>query len=158
MTYGKLAIVALLATGSLQTQAQWGTLKEISLERTPCFGACPIYKVTIKSDGTLIYHGQRFVDRIGDYRARVSPSAVKRLGLRLNRLGYWEFARSYDQQVTDLPSQIVTVRTNRFVKTVSEYGRIGPDNLKKLQDMIDGLMKSAKGWKKLPSPQEVGSG
>lgn len=126
-------------------------MKEISLERTPCFGACPIYKVTIKSDGTLLYHGQRFVDRIGDYRARVSAKAVKRLGASLTRLGYWKFNRSYDQQVTDLPSQIVTVRTSKYVKTVSEYGRIGPDNLKKLQDLIDGLMKSAKGWKKLPT-------
>jgi len=32
--------------------------KIITLERTPCYGYCPVYKVTILSDGTVRYFGE----------------------------------------------------------------------------------------------------
>ena len=33
----------------------------ITLERTACHGTCPIYKLTIEGNGTVIYEGQDFV-------------------------------------------------------------------------------------------------
>lgn len=88
---GSTAVVCLAAQN-------WGKLREISLERTPCFGACPVYKVTIRRDGTLLYHGRRFVDRLGDFRARVRPSEMRRLERALNDLGYWSMKPKYDAQ------------------------------------------------------------
>lgn len=148
---GALSFAALAAGSAAQN---WGRLREISLERTPCFGACPVYKVTIRRDGTLTYHGQRFVDRLGDYEARVPRSTVRNLERALGQSGYWAMNRSYDARVTDLPSQIVQVRTNRFVKTVSEYGSFGPKELERLHDLIDRAMKSAKHWRKLRDTEE----
>lgn len=143
---GALSLAALTAATAAQN---WGRLKEISLERTPCFGACPVYKVAIQRDGTLTYHGQRFVDRIGDFKATVPRSTFRKLERALGQSGYWEMKRSYDAQVTDLPTQIVQVRTNLFVKTVSEYGSFGPKELERLQDLIDEAMKGARHWRKV---------
>ena len=33
----------------------------ITLERTACFGVCPVYKLTIYGDGRVLYDGIRFV-------------------------------------------------------------------------------------------------
>lgn len=37
--------------------------KTIQLERTMCFGECPVYKVEILSDGTVNYNGEMFVEK-----------------------------------------------------------------------------------------------
>ena len=36
-------------------------------QRTACYGTCPQYKISIYSDGLVMYDGVRFVDRIGCY-------------------------------------------------------------------------------------------
>lgn len=42
------------------------------------------------------------------------------------------------------------VKTTRYVKTVDEYGDFGPDQLTRIQKMIDRAMSTAKGWKRVP--------
>ena len=37
----------------------------ITLERTACFGTCPIYKLTVYGDGRVEYEGERFVTVTG---------------------------------------------------------------------------------------------
>ena len=77
-----LFILVLFSCGSSKknTETKVKEIKKelvISLERTPCYGTCPIYKMEIFSDGSAFYHGERFVDRIGDYefsvRGEVTP-------------------------------------------------------------------------------------
>src|SRR5690348_14497714 len=51
----------------------------ISLERTSCFGSCPVYKVTISSDGSVVYEGKKYVRVEGMQRGKVEPEAVKQL-------------------------------------------------------------------------------
>src|SRR5919202_5807692 len=46
-------------------------ITEVTLERTACFGTCPAYKVTIRSDGTIIYEGREFVQMKGTYKGEV---------------------------------------------------------------------------------------
>jgi Domain of unknown function (DUF6438) len=53
-------------------------MDEFSLERTECFGPCPVYKVTIRLDGSVRYVGKKNVQRIGTYTGNAIPSAVKK--------------------------------------------------------------------------------
>ena len=54
-----------------QTPSDQNQITEVTLERTPCFGYCPSYKVTLKSDGTIIYEGKKFVQMMGTYKGEV---------------------------------------------------------------------------------------
>src|SRR5260221_13524477 len=36
---------------------------EFGIERTACFGDCPVYTFIIKSDGSFRYKGEKFVQR-----------------------------------------------------------------------------------------------
>ena len=45
---------------------------EIKLERTACFGTCPIYSITVFDDGTAIYEGKQF-GRIEGSRTFIIP-------------------------------------------------------------------------------------
>ncbi|MFN8449836.1 MAG: DUF6438 domain-containing protein [Anaerolineae bacterium] len=46
----------------------------LTLERTACFGACPVYTVTIytDTDGTVVYNGEHFVDVEGEQTRRLT--------------------------------------------------------------------------------------
>lgn len=121
----------------------------MSLERTPCFGACPVYKVTVSNDGTVTYTGTRFVDRLGTYKAHVWPGSLQKLDTMLTRLKFSKLKSKYALKITDQATQIVTVARRSSTKTVSEYGMSGPVELWAVQQMIDGFVMDATGWEKV---------
>ena len=48
----------------------------ISLQRTACFGECPIYKFEIYSSGDCIYYGKKFVEKIGQYKFQLKKETI----------------------------------------------------------------------------------
>ena len=38
----------------------------ITMERTPCHGTCPVYKLTISGNGEVTYEGHNFVEVEGE--------------------------------------------------------------------------------------------
>jgi hypothetical protein len=51
----------------------------IRLQRTACFGPCPIYTVTIDARGTVTYEGERSVRGVGRRTALIDKSTVAAL-------------------------------------------------------------------------------
>ena len=76
---------------------------EISMTRTPCFGFCPDYTVTISGDGGVLYEGRRFVNVVGERRAQISPAQVQALLARFDAIGFDNLENEYRAGVTDLP-------------------------------------------------------
>lgn len=119
----------------------------ISLERTACFGECPIYTLTLRADGTAIYRGEDYVERVGLYQGRFWKGSFERLETLVERLGFWALEPCYDNvSVTDMPSQIVTVAVGERRKTVEEYGFSGPAELWALQVAIDAVGETVQRW------------
>ena len=54
----------------------WRTLR-IILSRGVCFGTCLSYKVEIHGDGTVRYHGYRFVSVARKHTWQISQNAVR---------------------------------------------------------------------------------
>ena len=53
-----------------------------TIQRTACYGQCPMYKATFMDNGEVVYIGRRFVDNIGTYKALLSEEEV------LDKLGF----------------------------------------------------------------------
>ena len=51
----------------------------ISLERTKCFGTCPVYKLEIYETNEAILVGEENFDKIGEFYAQMTKSQVKQL-------------------------------------------------------------------------------
>ncbi|GEM_PF-2039011 len=143
--------------------AQTGTIRRIVLERTPCFGTCPDYRLTLNADGTAEYVGGRFAPRQGSYKGTYY-GGLDRLAPVLDRLGYWRLKPAYAARATDQPSHIVTVVASGGTKTVREEGSDGPAELFALQSMIDGLAANVRWTKAAPQggeavpPTNIGDG
>ena len=61
----------------------------ITLERTACFGTCPIYKLTISGDGKVVYEGEKFVNVLGTQTDEISQEKVKELVDEFDKIGYF---------------------------------------------------------------------
>lgn len=120
---------------------------EISLERTACFGFCPVYTVTINGEGEVVYQGRAFVNVVGERRATISREAVQQLLARFDEIHFEQLRDEYiNHGITDLPSKIVTLTRNGRTKRVVDYAgtSVGmPEAVRALQDEIDRVANTA---------------
>lgn len=102
----------------------------ISLQRTSCFGPCPVYTVTIDARGRVTYEGEKFVRVVGRQIARIDRSIAAQLLAHAERIHFFDMRDAYrvvenadgsSTTVTDLPTKIVTITTNRRTKRVEDY-------------------------------------
>jgi hypothetical protein len=67
----------------------------ITLERTECFGPCPIYKLTIHQDGTVVYDGRDNVRVKGVQHAKIKPVEVRDLVKAFENIDYFNLKDDY---------------------------------------------------------------
>ena len=123
---------------------------EIALERTPCFGTCPVDRVVLRSDGTASYIGTRHVKLRGTYLGKVGRGDFDELARLVVDKGFFALEDRYEAPITCLPSRITTVRRGDGTKSVRDYGKAGPDRLRDVEDRIIELMGKIE-WKRDPS-------
>jgi hypothetical protein len=120
----------------------------ITLERTACFGRCPIYTVTILEDGTVLYNGGNFVDVTGEQTGQIDPATVALMVQALDKAGYFGWNESYTHmEVTDLSTVITSVTRDGVTHRITRYqgDRSAPSELPFLEQWID-LMAGTPAW------------
>lgn len=133
--------------GSQKGQKGGEQIMEVSLERGACYGTCPVYKVTLKRDGTAIYEGKRFVERQGTYTGNIY--SFDRLAQFIEAEGYFKLKDDYSINVTDLSTTTTSVvRAGGQRKTISDYAGAGPIELWAIETAIDGVVAHTK-WQKV---------
>jgi hypothetical protein len=123
----------------------------ITLERTACFGSCPVYTISVSPSGDVQYEGRAHVRRLGAATARVPRERVDSLLSEVNRGGYFSFADRYTspepacgRYVTDSPSVITSVTLRGRTKRIThDYGcGAAPGALVVLEHRIDEVLNS----------------
>lgn len=141
-----LILTALAQKGGSNSQADrrrgGEQITEITLERTACFGTCPMYKVTLKADGTFTYEGKEYVEHKGRYKGRFY--GFNRLAQLVEKYGYFSMKDDYSVSMTDLPSTITSVVRNGRRKRITNYGDSGPLELWAIEQAVDGVLANAK--------------
>lgn len=132
----------------------WNSLV-ISLERSACYGTCPVYHVEIHGDGTVVFVGNRFVAVTGERREHIARSAVQHLFAQFRSANYfWSFDR-YTAPVTDLPEYTTSIAFDGQSKSIEDYGggMVGmPPELIALEADIDRAADTGK-WIKATGSQ-----
>ena len=113
----------------------------ITLERTPCFGTCPVYRVTVHGDGQVTYVGEMFVEVTGTETYQIPEADVRELVSAFVSLNYFSLDDEYVSRATDLPSTTTSITIGGTTKTVFHYGD-GPGNLIQLENRIDELAQT----------------
>ncbi len=129
----------------------------VTLDRGPCFGACPDYSVTIEGDGTVTYEGRNFVPTQGTVTTSVTVEEVRQLVAAFDDADFFTLDDDFTVNATDLPTVITTLSIGGRTKSVRHYGvgcdvddvtlDTAPEELCRLEMLIDEIAGTAQ-WVK----------
>ena len=132
-----LLLLLFISCNSYYKTSKDSDQKIISLERTACFGKCPIYKIEIFSDGKCIYEGKKFVEKIGYYNYTIPQSEIKKILSIAKKINFFQMKDEYVEPISDLPTTFILIKN----KKVKKYSG-APKSLKILEDLIDRTYKT----------------
>jgi hypothetical protein len=124
----------------------------VTLERTPCFGSCPVYLVTTSGSGAVRFEGKSHVSHAGSAVGRIPKARLDSLLAELETAGYFDFEEHYTpgspacgNTATDLPTVTTSVSLHGRIKRIEHYrGCAGaPRALSRLEERIDEVLNTA---------------
>jgi len=147
-------------------------ISEIALERTPCYGRCPSYTLTLRNDGLVEFTGYEHVSPLGRHVAMIAPRRFTDIAAYVEDIDFFgtHTALSYEGRVvgetsidvrgnrlavprevvehsTDQPTAFVSVLRDGVRKTISDYGSAAPPRIQVLEGLIDEVRATSK-WKR----------
>ena len=123
----------------------------ITLERTSCFGICPVYKLTITADGAVVFEGRRHVKQEGTtIRSAISQERLKQLMTEFDRVRFFSLETSYWKDLRrcgkDSPSAFTSIRINGKSKRIKHYlicSELKYKEITELENKIDEIVNTA---------------
>jgi hypothetical protein len=123
----------------------------VSLERTACFGTCPMYTVVVGPHGAVrmsgrLWDGKKFVD--GCAYKNIGDDGVKEIQSLLAKNTFFSLQNQYQGGPTDAPSTNSKVTDHRKTKEVHHYmaAPVPPSDAKRLnavENEIDRITGAA---------------
>lgn len=115
----------------------------VVIERSGCYGFCPVYWVRVADDGAMLYEGAHFVAEVGRRRGQLSREQIDALQGAFAEAGFFALEDRYDRpRYRDLPRIVTTYRDGAREKTVVHHlGDIrAPAALLELEESIDRIL------------------
>ncbi len=117
----------------------WNTVR-ITLSRTECLGPCPVYRIELHGDGTVLYEGKSHVAIKGLHRASVPVENVRDLVNKFREADYYSLQDEYASSVLDHPRYETSIEIDGKFKRVKDYIGLSvgmPFVVSELEDAID---------------------
>lgn len=151
--YGAV-ILMLVANSVVCEETSEPSVRYVSLQRTACLGDCPVYDVTIRSDGTVWYVGIESVGQSGERQSQISTQNFARVVSELKAIDFFRFEsrrkgrRGCLHYKTDFPSITIRAVTAKADKSVYLYTGCSDTKsslaLMKLAELIDEVANTPK--------------
>ena len=115
--------------------------KKIKLERTPCNGVCPVYRLEIYADGRVTYNGDYYVEKQGRFSWKLEPANIKKLQNAITKANYFDIQEKETENMAtcmDGCNTTITMDDGRKRTIENYYGDDKyPRSLKSLEKAID---------------------
>ncbi len=137
-------VVFSMACKSTQNLSSDGVI--ISMQKTRCFGSCPVYTIEISGNGFLTYRGVENVDMLGEFKAIMDRSTFDTLVEEFRNSNFFEFEESYTSTASDLPTTYISFTDGGKSLKITDYDG-APAELKRLEGLVEELVPKLK-WEK----------
>jgi hypothetical protein len=140
----------------------------LKMERSGCYGRCPIYDLTIQPNGKIIFEGKFWTKVKGTAEDKLTEEQLKQLTAEIEKANFFSLdnAYNYDSKncpeiATDSPGVNLTIKLNGKEKTIDHYHgcsekksanqnkdwaeTVFPQQLFKLENKIDEIIET-KRW------------
>ena len=137
----------------------------VRLERSECYGTCPIYALAIESDGKVTFDGKGYTKVIGKAQSRIDQDQINQIIGAIKSSDFFSFDNKYDQDsgncpgtAADMPTVTLSIRLGDQEKKIIHYlgcwepmdrtnrrnlsDAIFPQKLYLLENKIDEIVES----------------
>ena len=137
---------AQIVDGSLPASRAWPDDAWVSLQRSACFGTCPVYTVRVDGGGHVEFRGLNFVCAKGLHRARVPRATAQRLLAAIDDAGFADLPDYDRRDWSDEPSNLVSADLGAGVHQLRHYDgmRDVPDLVDAIEDAVDRVALDAR--------------
>lgn len=127
----------------------------VSIERTPCFGRCPTYKLSVFQSGYATLKVKNWVEGLenGLYSAQVSKEEMDLIREKADAINYYKLPNEFDGPITDIPSTFTAVNFDGRKKSIRDRYD-SPDTLREFERFLDTLLLKGKDWKPLVKAED----
>ncbi len=121
--------------------------KLVEMSKGPCFGFCPIYTLTVYSNGVVTYHGERNTNRQGTYLRILDKKQLSGLKSQLEKAELWQYQDLYKGRLPDLQTVTITYWEEGDFKTIA--GKDGrPKAVVDIETKLEDIANTGD-WKKM---------
>ncbi|MBK8503000.1 MAG: hypothetical protein IPL46_12755 [Saprospiraceae bacterium] len=114
----------------------------IQLEKSGCFGHCPVYVLTIYSDKTISFEGKANTLMDGNQKDTLTQEKYAQIINMFDHEQFAELDSTYIENIVDAPFTYLSFRQKGKLKKISVRGS-APDSFKRLADQVEDIARKA---------------
>lgn len=118
--------------------------KIMEYSKSPCYGRCPTFKMTVHEDGWTIFEGKRFTLVEDTVVVQLTPAQLTTLTQQCNTADIWTAEKAYGMRIQDLPTTTLHLYEEGKDKKIQWRAR-QPERLKNFDKQMMGLVVE-QGW------------
>lgn len=156
------SLLAFAFVFSCNSQKMTSKYSTIEYEAGPCFGSCPIYKMTINADRTAVLEAEHFnfskgfskgefdKPREGTFKTTIKEADYKKLTTLLDDLNAKSLNDKYGKRnITDLSTSFLRIKfADGTEKNIEDYGKKGTEKLMTVYKFFEDI-KHNQQWEKV---------
>jgi Domain of unknown function (DUF6438) len=125
-----------------------------SIERSPCFGKCPVFKAVILNSGKAVYEGRSSVKKLGMFTGLVSEAQIKLLQQKAMDLKMDTLLAEYvNPHLADFPSHKVSFLIKGELKSIYIMSTDPPLPVTEYEQLLEETLDQVN-WTKMEPEQE----
>jgi len=110
-----------------------------SIEKGPCFGACPEYKVEVFTNGEAYLKGIRNVEHVGAFKAQIPDSLLDEMKKSIGAMNIAALDTNYvNKYLTDFPAVDLAFDIRGERKRIHLFDESLPLEIQSVVDVITG--------------------
>lgn len=111
-----------------------------SIEKGPCFGTCPEYKIEVYSNGEARLKGIRNVEHIGEFKTQLPAEFIQEISSSIKVLDIAALDSNYvNKYLTDFPATDLEFEINGVKKRIHIFHESAPLEIQKVIDVINAI-------------------
>ncbi len=118
--------------------------KLLDYSKSPCYGFCPHFNLSVYKGGWTIFEGKRYTEKAGIAIMKLSQGQLDTMMQQCEQADIWSAEKSYGMRIQDLPTTTVHLFQEDKDKSV-QWRMRQPERLKKLDDHLMAFI-TTQGW------------
>ena len=156
MKYYFLSILGtcfLFACSSVKMDTPETATKLVEFSKSPCYGRCPAYNLTIMTDGSMEYIGKRNVTRKGPYSKQLDTETYKALYTALKKENMYQYDDIYDKKMQDGSKTRIIYYGDKGKKAFGTMFTF-PGNTQEIAKIMEEVATNENGWTAIQETME----